>query len=489
MQFAGSVLSLVAFALARAFPDAEPDEQPDTVSSRVNVAKLLPTEATFKTLEEMAERCRGMTFYTTAETLTLDDFRMQIAAYYESETAAIGPSTVFDFIWPRRVEIAGKCPHAVLQVIVLRIEKLLLGIYTNSAHSRNKHLSAFGEASDLHYEAQALEAWTSSTLGIEGETPRLGWALERGWERVRKYYDLLWSDVYQSGDDWSTMENPGETTDAIYHASFDEVAKVLTSLEVEWWPCRGTLIAMLRHGKRSGPLSRGLVDVVERDIDIMLGVPDEKAWVRVSRVIQRELIQLGWDRCWTKTSANLSSSHRDAVRRDLLYCMRLSPAYMLVDISSYITGAPGTDVFIHRFCGGLAVEENSLDDQGTCEILKHIGPLQHNGGLLPKSAIHPLGRCRAAGISVPCPSKPLETIKAMIHSGLNAGCVALPTTVGRDAVEFYTRRLQESGLTAEDVRILKSRSARLDASGFMSMTPYFDMCDQQINSTVVLSAK
>lgn len=34
-----------------------------------------------------------------------------------------------------------------------------------------------------------------------------------------------------------------------------------------------------------------------------------------------------------------------------------------------------------------------------------------------------------------------------------------------------------SGLTLEDVEVLRRRAAELDAEGYMSMTPYFGSCD------------
>lgn len=46
----------------------------------------------------------------------------------------------------------------------------------------------------------------------------------------------------------------------------------------DWFPYSGTLIGLLRHGARSGMLSNGKVDVVDHDVDIMVGTTSEAEW-------------------------------------------------------------------------------------------------------------------------------------------------------------------------------------------------------------------
>lgn len=46
----------------------------------------------------------------------------------------------------------------------------------------------------------------------------------------------------------------------------------------DWFPYSGTLISLLRHGGRSGMLSNGKVDVVDHDVDIMVGTTSEAEW-------------------------------------------------------------------------------------------------------------------------------------------------------------------------------------------------------------------
>jgi len=139
---------------------------------------------------------------------------------------------------------------------------------------------------------------------------------------------------------------------------------------------------------------------------------------------------------------------------------------MLADFTSYIFGAAGPYAFVHRVC----------DDSGDCQVPPGEGPLKHGGGLLRQGAIRPLARCRADHLVLPCPQEPLETIVAMVHSGLNTSCIALPTALGRDMEDPENRRLAAEGICSDDVAILQERSAQLEEANFKSMAPYFASC-------------
>jgi len=458
------------------------------VMSPAELSRVVPEQHIFASTDDIQKGCLSASLAVAADEneppWTLERFRDVAIGFYASGAPLLVYQGLVAAILRQRREVAAICPPAVLQALVLRIEALLLQIYTGSSQSRNQHLASFNEASLLHSEFVALQRWLSEIPGFES-TDEHGWPLARGLGRVQRYYDMLWDDVHNSEDTWEVMERPGEISDELYHAALDDVASVLGDLRVEWWPCRGTLIALLRHGQRSGMLSRGLRDVPERDIDVMLGVDDEAAWQDLAPVIEQRLQALGWDRCWTKTSVDSSSALRDAARRDLLYCIRQSPAYMLLDVTSYLNLPSSPSLFVHRICGSGNGNSNNSSSSFTaehvvagrgCAVPGGIGPLQAAAGILSKSSVLPLGRCRAGNISVPCPRRPLDTILAMVHSGLDASCIALPTAHGRDPEDVWTQRLRESLLNADDVHILRRRSEQLEAAGFLSMAPYFEIC-------------
>eukprot|EP00927_Polykrikos_kofoidii_P077452 TRINITY_DN74393_c0_g1_i1.p1 TRINITY_DN74393_c0_g1~~TRINITY_DN74393_c0_g1_i1.p1 ORF type:complete len:583 (-),score=73.06 TRINITY_DN74393_c0_g1_i1:51-1799(-) len=484
---------------------------------------LLPDIPEFKSVADLDARCGSeVMIHGSTVAMRLDTFRDQVVGFYQSRYPLMGADQMLDAVIELKKTLAAQCPLAVMQVFLLKIEELLVRVVAGSSKEREFHLVALRDASEFHGEFSMLQAWLAHALpeiSDEGKNP-LGWPIEQGRSRCQKYYDLLWTDVHDSTDTWAIMENPGSITDQLYHAALKEIAEVLDSFGsgIHWWPCRGTLIALLRHGARSGSLSRGLVDVVERDIDVMLGIPDEVVWIGIGHEINRLLKERGWSGCWTKTSATELSRLKDETRRDILYCVRTDPAYILLDITSYITGVPGPSVFVHRVCGaraaavgtaetagvieaalgamdGMGIVANAAErDSGgggdrsgssagmvdiglNCTVPSNIGPLRYGGGVLRRDAIYPLGRCRASDFAVPCPHLPLETIRAMAHSSLSASCVALPTVVGRDLEEHATRQLNEKGLCAEDVGILRERSAWLEALGYQSMAPLFEACE------------
>eukprot|EP00933_Yihiella_yeosuensis_P040635 TRINITY_DN34975_c0_g1_i1.p1 TRINITY_DN34975_c0_g1~~TRINITY_DN34975_c0_g1_i1.p1 ORF type:complete len:545 (-),score=85.94 TRINITY_DN34975_c0_g1_i1:649-2283(-) len=456
------------------------------VLSPSEISEFIPEAQAYGNADEMAVTCAEMGFMSASggserNFETLESFRELAENFYNSGSAKLANDEIVSAILRGKKVVAASCPLAVQQAMLMRTERLLLEVYMSNSQSRDLHAKLFNEASQLNIQFNALADWTAASLGGKANVPDLGWPLDKGWARVQRYYKLLWTDVHNSEDTWAMMEEPGAITDGQYHDAIADVVKVFGDLGLEWWPCRGTLIAFLRHGRRAGYLSRGMIDVVERDIDVMMGVEDETQWQLLGKTIEQRLKQLGWDKCWTKSSADGQSQFYGTTRRDLLYCIRTKPVYILLDVTSYISAAhrPNEEnlpyVFVHRVCGAQAQNiPDGASGQDGCVVPPNVGPLRHGRGTLSKDAIHPMGICRADTLSVPCPRQPLETILAMIHSGLSAGCIALPTAVGREADDPMTHRLASEGLTADDVRILRNRSARLNAMGFMSMTPYFE---------------
>ena len=419
--------------------------------------------------------------------ISLDELRPLSVGFYESGLPLLGDYSLVEKMLSRKRDVVAVCPPAILQAMLLQSERLLLSIYRNSAQSADVHAAQFSEASQLNLEFNVVHSWLEQHLPMDGMRD-WGWPLREGWRRVQRYYDLLWQDVYDSHEAWAKMEGKTpDVSDEVYHQLLFEVAEVLEALEAEWWPCRGTLIALLRHGARSGPLSSGKVDVVDTDIDLMVGVQSEEDFDQLGRSVEARLLQRGWDRCWTKSSAESGLPEQFAMRRDLLYCMRRDP-YMMLDVTSYVTGVQPVVpyVFVHRLCESMLAPGGSGSTGSLpalpagrrlgsfCRVAE-VGPLRQNRGILNRDSLYPLRKCRALDRTVPCPSKPLDTLLAMSHSGLSAKCIALPDTRGRSE-DHFTRQLSEEGLDSEDVYILQARAQHLDSQGFQSMLPYFANC-------------
>ena len=248
------------------------------------------------------------------------------------------------------------------------------------------------------------------------------WPVEEAVKLLRAGIGFLHRRVEESlrlMEDVLELPEEPELSEKAYLATLWNFTQVMKGEGMEWWPCRGTLIALLRHGTRSGFLADGQLDVVDHDVDIMIGVPSARMWNERRWSIIDKLKARGWRQCFGRTSVNSadSSSGWNMAREDLMLCTRRDPDVAL-DIATYII-EPGRSVFSQRYCAGIS-------DPG-CYIPRSVGTLSARQGRLRKSAIHPMGRCRAGRFSVPCPHRPLETLRAtMVSRNFTRDCPALP---------------------------------------------------------------
>ena len=258
-------------------------------------------------------------------------------------------------------------------------------------------------------------------------------------------------------------------TDDQHVQALADASAIFGHLKLEWWPCRGTLIALLRHGKRSGLLSKGKVDAVDHDIDLMVALPSLQHWPKIRASIRQMLLERGWETCIGGYSLTKETAlARANAHEDMLMCTKGNPRVDL-DIATYIT--EGSVLFAQKYClpQGLGAD---------CWV-SHDGTFHGSRGKLRLAAVRPLGRCKAGTLSVPCPRKPLEVLKASSPPYANMSCVALPDVADRIQHGTYASARNSwlsDGLTPEDVDILRARAAELDREGYMSMAPYFDNC-------------
>ncbi|CAE7752153.1 DEGP10 [Symbiodinium necroappetens] len=258
-------------------------------------------------------------------------------------------------------------------------------------------------------------------------------------------------------------------TDDQHLQALADASAIFGHLKLEWWPCRGTLIALMRHGKRSGLLSKGKVDAVDHDIDLMVALPSPQHWPQIRASIRRMLLERGWETC----IGGHSTEKRTALARanaheDMLMCTKGNPRVDL-DIATYIT--EGSVLFAQKYCLPQSL--------GSACWFPDDGTFHGSRGKLRVAAVRPLGRCKAGTLSIPCPRKPLEVLKASSPPWANISCVALPDVADRIQHSNYAsvrNSWLSEGLTPEDVDILRARAAELDREGYMSMTPYFDNC-------------
>eukprot|EP00435_Cladocopium_sp_Y103_P023987 s3036_g5.t2 len=148
--------------------------------------------------------------------------------------------------------------------------------------------------------------------------------------------------VEKSMPHWDPEEERETTDEAHLQAARDCYVAVLGWVQAweDWFPYSGTLVALLRHGQRAGALAQGRRDVVDHDVDVMVGVVSEMAWLALRWTINVKLRDRGWDTCFGRTSVdapNLNSHEYRMAREDLILCTRENPAISL-DVGSYIIG-------------------------------------------------------------------------------------------------------------------------------------------------------
>ena len=149
-------------------------------------------------------------------------------------------------------------------------------------------------------------------------------------------------------------------------------------------------------------------------------------------------------------------------------CTRAGPKVTL-DIATYIVEGPTAHA--QKYCLPGAPSGSGFG----CWFPQHDGTFRGSRGRLRVSAIRPLGRCKAGHLSVPCPRKPLETLRATMMVNFTNSCVALPDIKQRRERDLYDSDRDSwlsEGLVPEDVDILRSRAADLERDGYLSMAPY-----------------
>ncbi|CAE7695093.1 DEGP2, partial [Symbiodinium sp. KB8] len=194
-------------------------------------------------------------------------------------------------------------------------------------------------------------------------------------------------------------------TDDQHLQALADASAIFGHLKLEWWPCRGTLIALLRHGRRSGLLSKGKVDAVDHDIDLMVALPSPQHWPQIRASIRRMLLERGWETC----IGGHSTEKRTALARanaheDMLMCTKGNPRVDL-DIATYIT--EGSVLFAQKYClpqnswlsEGLTPEDVNilraraaeLDREGYMSMLSAMVPVRRHtstsGNILGKHLI------------------------------------------------------------------------------------------------------
>ena len=382
-------------------------------------------------------------------------------AQRESAELMLGAAKACDF----QAKLLAACPCALLVACALHFSVDGQNVEQGASGSNWAHAQTMKR---MRRHQQALLWASAACQGRE----YLTWPVEKAVEVYISSSSRLSQQAQSVRDFVEDSQEEATLTDEQHLQTLADAAAVLDSEGLEWWPCRGTLIALLRHGRRSGLLSNGKLDVVDHDVDIMVGIPSHAEWSLVRSSIVEKLVDRGWSHCFERysVSAQIGDVGHWLARGDLFLCLRTDPKVTL-DIATYITEGPLA--YAQKYC----LQSTALTAP-VCWIARD-STFRGNQGRLRVSSIRPLGRCKAGSFSVPCPRKPLDTLRAtMISVNFTGSCVAWPDVRERRERNLYGSDQADwlsKGLTQEDVDILKGRAAHLHQAGYMSMTPYLGL--------------
>ena len=242
-------------------------------------------------------------------------------------------------VWAKKALLMHRCPGATaVSSAYLLTEEVSRApmIESNLQHERHFHQIS-------HYQRCLVDS-------VHQCSPRDfdSWPVDQAIEVQNTVVVWLKSRVAAMRE-WLT-ESPAagkEISDEEHLQALADTGNALDELGLEWWPCCGTLIALMRYGKRSGHLSDGQVDVVDHDVDIMVGVKSEKAWASVKWEIWQKLVDRGWKTCFGRYSVDGDPDTLRLAREDLLLCTRQDPDITL-DIASYII--EDQSVYAQKYC-------------------------------------------------------------------------------------------------------------------------------------------
>tara|TARA_B100001248_G_scaffold240204_1_gene206009 strand:- start:2858 stop:3667 length:810 start_codon:yes stop_codon:yes gene_type:complete len=160
---------------------------------------------------------------------------------------------------------------------------------------------------------------------------------------------------------------------------FRDTIEVLNELDCEWFPVEGTLISLLRYGKRGEYLNK--IDpmcknnnyiLTDSDIDIFIRIKDKTMWDELRPLIVKKLKEKGW--------GAYRSEHQIGSIPDMKY-------YINYDKNDNYWGAPHIDIhtfFVKDNYAMIAFDEKDINPY-EYPFQKWNGKFLYKGGLVDDS--------------------------------------------------------------------------------------------------------
>jgi hypothetical protein len=218
------------------------------------------------------------------------------------------------------------------------------------------------------------------------------------------------------------------------------------------YPTEGILIGGLRFGSIHGSLGHGQVNVVDDDIDFMVGVESEEQWERVATEVEHRLVhERDWYDCWPRKR---TAEDFDPDTYDKLRCNFIAPKLrtlwrhrLHLDAHRFIIDKEKKLLYSHR-----VFDSNGKPMYGGY-------PYEWWDGILPWDVLFPLSKCEIFGRAMACPNKPIELLRYSHNGEYAKSCLAFPPTQNIDQA---------------DVATLYKYAEHLEANGYKSMRSMLD---------------
>eukprot|EP00931_Biecheleriopsis_adriatica_P024604 TRINITY_DN15288_c0_g2_i1.p1 TRINITY_DN15288_c0_g2~~TRINITY_DN15288_c0_g2_i1.p1 ORF type:complete len:520 (+),score=59.63 TRINITY_DN15288_c0_g2_i1:40-1599(+) len=253
------------------------------------------------------------------------------------------------------------------------------------------------------------------------------------------------------------------------------------AMVVDWFPTGGTLLAFLRYGELLGTLAHGKIDIVDRDVGIIVVLATSE-WYRFVSALTALLTSLGWAGCRLKR--DFTDSNFTRRETESMACVRFFVDAQRVISTIVLDITPMVPVFKVQGSPGMVCNAE-LEDRSVCkmpgdsqllDLVSHVvcdnSGCRAEGISIPSRLWQDRGHCSAYGQPTSCPLHALEHLAYFLGADITS--YALPDFAcqaeccGKRPDNYETRRLFCEGLNVWDVALLRQRRLWLKSRGFLT---------------------
>ncbi|CAE8610962.1 unnamed protein product [Polarella glacialis] len=275
-------------------------------------------------------------------------------------------------------------------------------------------------------------------------------------------FDLTW---WEADNLTGALYDP-QLADQFFRTALEDTIFVLRACKANFFPDGGTLIALLRYGALSGDLGRGVVDLVDKDIDIQVLVQTQEEFETISQCVHNQLNDL--NKGWRCIPEPIKGYKPEPDWSPWLYeCVKHVLDEKRDPFVSYV------EIQLFRYF----VVDDHLELQLNCFAETCLNFTREKGSV--SNMWYPQGACDAYGDTIPCPRDPLALLlKSAEYTDNSTVHIAIPAiSVERGVYHSGTALLLRRGLSMSHMSRLQEHARRLHVAGKSSFYTYWFEAD------------